>query len=445
MIEIINLSYSIALQKQNLYLETCNAVNMYSSVLIIIGGLIGNLLTIIILLYSKATCKNKKIGSNYLIVLAITNTVCLTLQFYMNTYNQIVSHFDLTMSSAFQLFDSNIYVCKSLPYLKHCARSLNTMITVCFSLERLIAVYWPLKTRSLKPLFVLLFKLSIFMSFLIPSYLLFFVELLSNDDSMYKKFNPTLEFNFFSHSSSSNSLVCSIHKKHIFAMEKLQLISLAFIIVSNVFISGTLLAIVIKLKKNRHILSPYFNMTRKSCSCSTPPSQPLSPAQPIESVTCEEQNETLLKQSASSSRTTSSSSQKSVKSFRKTLSITSSTVSAIAPLYYHFGRRNGLYMCNYKSQGTKTLISVSLTFAVANTPYLIVFFYSCFYLASDNEIFLEPNLLSKMKIQAYLALSDLFHLANCCVPSLLFICSGHLFRLYACKFFTNFFSCSFFK
>ena len=160
---------SFLLKRINDRLENCSILNMYSNLTLITLGLFANLIALPILVYSKHRTP-RIVGINYLILLTISNTLYLVIEFYINTYNRVIYYFDLDYEKSWQLFDSCTFFCKLLP-----TRLVNAMLTVGFSLERLIAVFWPLQMRALKWKFCVFLKSSIAVSIILPIYLPFLV------------------------------------------------------------------------------------------------------------------------------------------------------------------------------------------------------------------------------------------------------------------------------
>lgn len=174
-------------------------------------GVLGNLLGFTILVYSRNKLP-RIISAKYLMLLTITNTLYLIIEFYIFTYSRMIHHFKMDYDQSFQFFDSNVIVCKTLSYLKCSFRLLSTILTACLSLERLLAICWPLKVRSLGFKRSTLFFPSIMFSMIVPVYFLFIIDLLPNEDSnriLYKRLNVSKVYNFYSMAPSLGKYSCT--------------------------------------------------------------------------------------------------------------------------------------------------------------------------------------------------------------------------------------------
>lgn len=193
-----NMANSNKLVEQlNSQLETINVINMYSSLFLIIVGLIGNMYALVVLVYAR----NKHphiVGSTYLIILTLTNTAFLLIHFYMTTYVRIIYHFGLDYKTYLQVTTTSQLACKLLNYLRYSFRILNTMMTLSFSIERLLAVYCPLKMRSLDFNCSLNFVVSLLVSFVVPIYALFVYSLVPNDPRYHDNLKITKVISYFS-------------------------------------------------------------------------------------------------------------------------------------------------------------------------------------------------------------------------------------------------------
>lgn len=101
---------------------------------IIVVGIIGNALSLIIWSNGKR-CKTLP-GSIYLIALAVSDNfvLCLTA-----TYYAVEFVFDIHLTNL------NLFLCKFLNTTWHFTLLVSTWIVVCLTVERVIAVRWPLK------------------------------------------------------------------------------------------------------------------------------------------------------------------------------------------------------------------------------------------------------------------------------------------------------------
>lgn len=104
----------------DIYLDKINQISMCTSLLLIIFGCLGNVVSLVIFLYS-----NKKLpkitSSKYLILLTIVNTAYLLIELYINTLNRFIYQFKLHKSNhllfKIYFFDSSNFFAKHLPIL----------------------------------------------------------------------------------------------------------------------------------------------------------------------------------------------------------------------------------------------------------------------------------------------------------------------------------------
>lgn len=241
---------SLLLKRISDRLENCSILNMYSNLTLITLGLFANLIALPILVYSKHRTP-RIVGINYLILLTISNTLYLLIEFYINTYNRLIYYFDLDYEKSWQLFDSCTFFCKLLPYLRYSTRLVNAMLTVGFSLERLIAVFWPLQMRALKWKFCVFLKSSIAISFILPIYLPFLVELVPNSELniLKDKYNLTASFNFYSWMPFLGNFTCAPKKAYYSLLLKFHFVLFVVTLFSYLFIGTSIFAIVLKLNK----------------------------------------------------------------------------------------------------------------------------------------------------------------------------------------------------
>ena len=390
------LNFTGDLQRHTNALEYSSILTMYSNMVILGVGLIGNVFTFIVLVYSKKK-KSHIVASNYLILLTAANTCYLLSHFNTDSYNRIIYHFNI---NNIQLLHSNQLACKGFYYLKHCARYINTMLTVCFSLERLLAVYYPLKIRSLHSKFSVLFKLSIFIACLIPLYFPLYVELVSKSDMRARNLYLIKKYNYHLPDSPVGNFTCTTGMKHFATKTTFDIITLILSLILYIFVSLTLIAIVLKLKTSRK--SAYmvrFSINRTS---------------------------TLLSNSESMSLNRQASQHdQEHQVYRPEVKI----------------RMNQSKIVNRKLQDIKMLISLSLSFIVFNTPYYFIMVYMLFFLRRSSSSMIEKDLLFKLQIFSYMNIGDIFQLVNFSLSGILLLITGRTFRLYAYNCFKNCFNC----
>ena len=123
-------------------------------VFVIIIGVFGNVISFIIWRKGKR-CRTLP-GSVYLIALAVSDifVLCMTATYYAVNF---IFEINLT--------DLNVFLCKLLNTTWHFTLLVSTWIVVCLTIERVLAVCWPLKSASWtgrrKPMIVLAFVVCV--------------------------------------------------------------------------------------------------------------------------------------------------------------------------------------------------------------------------------------------------------------------------------------------
>ncbi|CAF3940831.1 unnamed protein product [Rotaria sp. Silwood2] len=141
----------------------CQLFRFYSSIILVIVGMIGSLLSIKVFSSTKI---RRNSSNEYLITMAL-----LLFNFFCDEVLRSIVH-DFHVDLPLNLVDLSRPLCKCSTYFRHTLRFAAHWIVVAFTLERLIVVYFPLQTsvlcnpRSARR--ICLFILVI--SFLIPFY-----------------------------------------------------------------------------------------------------------------------------------------------------------------------------------------------------------------------------------------------------------------------------------
>jgi hypothetical protein len=379
---VLNSTVSVVPRLINLsiQLENLNIANMYLSIFLTIFGLIANLISLSILIYARNRVP-RIIGSNYLIILTSTSSLYLIIQFYMGTYNRMIYFFNIDYDKSFQLFDVNIIVCKLLPYLRYTIQLLNAMATMCFSLERFLAVYFPFKLRSFcKAKRTHLIVASILVSMAIPTYLIPLADLIPSrevTESIYERFNLTRSFNFYALTPSFGSYTCSIVKNRFKILLKFHFLMSLVIFLVYFAIGVSHLAIIAKIKRKS---------TFSHCNSS---------------ALLNHRSQTQMKNNSAD------------------LEINRRETSSCR--------------VNRKIQNTKSLVSISLSYVLFNLPYFMIIFYMIGYGIENDERILVLFLEFKLRVQRYFVITEIFQLMNFSVTGLLLFCSGQTFRVHAFK------------
>ncbi|CAF0885430.1 unnamed protein product [Adineta steineri] len=148
-------------------LNFCQLFRLYSSIILVIVGMIGSMLSIKVFSSTKI---RRNSSNEYLITMSFVVALLLFNYFCDEVLRSIVRvhHINLPIN----LVDFSGPLCKCSTYLRHTLRFAAHWIVVAFTLERLIVVYFPLQTsvlcnpRSARR--ICLFILII--SFLLPFY-----------------------------------------------------------------------------------------------------------------------------------------------------------------------------------------------------------------------------------------------------------------------------------
>lgn len=378
---VLNSTVSVPrLMELSVQLENLNIANMYLSILLTILGLIANLISLSILIYARNRVP-RIIGSNYLIILTSTSSLYLIIQFYMGTYNRIIYFFNIDYNKSFQFFDVNIIACKLLPYLRYTMQFLNATATMCFSLERFLAVYFPFKLRSFcKAKRTHLIVASILVSMAIPTYLIPLADLIPSrevSESIYERFNLTRSFNFYALTPAFGSFTCSIVKNRFKILLKFHFLMSLVIFLAYFAIGVSHLAIIAKIKRK----------SRFSSHCNS-------------SALLNHRSQTQIKNNSAD---------------------------------LEINRRETSCHVKRRIQNTKTLVSICLSYVLFNLPYFMIIFYMIGYGIENDERILVLFLEFKLRVQRYFVVTEIFQLMNFSVTGLLLFCSGQTFRVYAIK------------
>jgi hypothetical protein len=146
------LNDNIEIYYSNYFLEQTRKINIFSVLIILVVGLIGNCLTILV--FSQR--RFRKNSSNiYLFSLAIVDVLFLSLHVIedtVRTYNDVypinnstneTSFFDF-LSSLKNVTDKFLISCSLVNYFRYVIRFISAFIIVAFTLQRLRLVYFPL-------------------------------------------------------------------------------------------------------------------------------------------------------------------------------------------------------------------------------------------------------------------------------------------------------------
>ncbi|CAF0961799.1 unnamed protein product [Brachionus calyciflorus] len=128
--------------------EWSTILNIYACSLFVLIGCFGGLITLMVFCHARG--RLPKIGAhNYLGILTIANCIFLVLHWLINTTQIIISYLELSTFSILFLIlntvNTNEYTCKIMNFTCTFTRSLSTYLTLTFSFERTISIYFPFK------------------------------------------------------------------------------------------------------------------------------------------------------------------------------------------------------------------------------------------------------------------------------------------------------------
>ncbi|CAF1595006.1 unnamed protein product, partial [Adineta ricciae] len=147
--------------------DACMIFRFYSSIVLVIVGMIGSLLSIKVFSSTKI---RRNSSNEYLITMSFIVALLLFNFFCDEVLRSIVHDFNIDLP--LNLIDLSGPLCKCSTYFRHTLRFAAHWIVVAFTLERLIVVYFPLQTsvlcnpRSARRICLVILVLS----FLLPFY-----------------------------------------------------------------------------------------------------------------------------------------------------------------------------------------------------------------------------------------------------------------------------------
>jgi hypothetical protein len=142
---------NIEIYYSNYFLEQTRKINIFSVLIILVIGLIGNCLTILVFSQRRFRTNSSNI---YLFSLAIVDALFLSLHVIedtVRTYNDVypinntneTSFFDF-LSNLKNVTDKFLLSCSLINYFRYVIRFISAFIIVAFTLQRLRLVYFPL-------------------------------------------------------------------------------------------------------------------------------------------------------------------------------------------------------------------------------------------------------------------------------------------------------------
>ena len=126
-------------------LKQYRKINLFTTILFTIMGLIGHFLTIFVF----AQKRFRKNSSNvYLLCLALTDALYLIIHFFEDTIRTLIHlNEDNNFIQLFNLIDKNNTTCRSINYFRYVLRFISAYIIVIFSIQRLFLVWAPFSKK----------------------------------------------------------------------------------------------------------------------------------------------------------------------------------------------------------------------------------------------------------------------------------------------------------
>jgi len=336
---------------------------------------------------------------NLLIFLTAANILHLLIHFYSSTLTRIIYHFDLekTFLISLYFFDSNPFVCKLVAYLKFVTRFFALSSILVFSFERLLAIYYPLKTFKKFKNYLLFFL--IVLSIIFPVYVLFFVDIVQLKGD-YKSYisdkNNAKNFQIATLTPIFQETYCSVSMNYEKLFFKYHFASYAYILLSNILISISSIIIVIKMKRRTGSFTSLRINKKRNSNISIP------------NLSSSYREQTSVFLSVANKKTT----KVSRNTDQDTRKISSMSISV-----------------HEKFQNTKMLITLSISFIIFNFPYFFVLF--IVYLNYDSFIVQsKDDLLKRIQLKSYFTIMEIFQLFNVSITGLLLYMSGKTFRIH---------------
>ncbi|CAF0912635.1 unnamed protein product [Brachionus calyciflorus] len=247
----INFTYSL-LNDQKVNLDIYSFLNLIFGLFLISFGCLSNILAFIVLICPKN--KYHKIASSkYLIFLTIVNTIYLIIHFNIYTLNRLIYALNLHETnnslSRLYVFDTNPFFCGFYSYLKYVCRILNVTLTACFSLERVYAVYYPIRMRIRDKKNGLWINIFLLLAFILPIYVPFLAQPIpvKNSDCI-SIIKLSSNFNLMSERPTYGKLFCSVEKNNLKIVFSFHAFIHGFIAMGYLLISFLIFLVVKKVK-----------------------------------------------------------------------------------------------------------------------------------------------------------------------------------------------------
>jgi hypothetical protein len=386
-----NHSTLIELDEEDL-LHLFRKINIYSSLFVIIIGLIGNSLITYIYLSKKRRTNSSHV---YLLCSAINDNLFLIVHLFEDTLRTYLDVYSMNnFLQMINLVDMNNVQCQLINYLRNILRFVSAYIVVAFTLQRLIIVFKPLTTKfksnkSAWKTVLIIIIISTLLNIWIP-----FIYKIRNTDNEYQKY-------------------CDVNKDYV---SEYYYLNMSYIILS-IFIP-----MVVILVCNILIIFKIFkkNSERKL----------LQASRKIKKRSSSEPHE---RQSSSIFQIATQIRKKSLKfelKTRKRLNTHEFTTSIHIKSSENSKSVNKIsYSPNSSKNTTIQLIVISFSFIALNLPY----FFSWSYYYIDEFYRSEQDL--RNNFYGYVQITKIFHILNFCIKFYVMFATVSTFR----KLFTKYF------
>ena len=117
--------------------------NLYISLFLVIVGLLGNFINILVML----KLMRKHTSSIYIVILALSDSIFLILEFIVSLL-PVLGCFHFSHPLSFRII-YNAVSCKVVMFLYNLAANYSSLLIICFTVERFIAVHKPMKVKQL--------------------------------------------------------------------------------------------------------------------------------------------------------------------------------------------------------------------------------------------------------------------------------------------------------
>ena len=164
------------------FLESISKINLFSTILIICIGLIGNTLTLIIYGQSKYRVNSSNV---FILILSIIDSLFLIIHFFEDIINSF-KKYDFPIQYL-NIAEINRESCMLINYFRYVLRSISSYIILAFTIQRFKVVYSPLSSKFKSKQYAWFTCLIIIIiSFLINLWSLFVFDLSKESDVVKK-------------------------------------------------------------------------------------------------------------------------------------------------------------------------------------------------------------------------------------------------------------------